>query len=124
MIRKKTVSDKDGNSVVLTQTGEYFGAIGKMTIGAEGITTELLTMDDLKDLTPDAEVKAIEDAKRVNKAVLIHVCTKKGIGYGPAEKNPSKFHGTPPFDIETGMPKKAGKKPSYTDTFSSAMLPC
>ena len=72
---------------------------------------------NVKDL-----VKAIGSAKRVNKAVLIHVCTKKGIGYGPAEKNPSKFHGTPPFDIETGMPKKAGKKPSYTDTFSSAML--
>ena len=67
-------------------------------------------------------VKAIGYAKRVNKAVLIHVCTKKGIGYPPAEKNPSKFHGTPPFDIATGQPKKPGKKPSYTDTFSSAML--
>ena len=67
-------------------------------------------------------VKAIGYAKRVNKAVLIHVCTKKGIGYAPAEKNPSKFHGTPPFDIATGQPKKPGKKPSYTDTFSSAML--
>jgi hypothetical protein len=67
-------------------------------------------------------VKAIGYAKRVNKAVLIHVCTKKGIGYGPAEKNPSKFHGTPPFDIATGQPKKPSKKPSYTDTFSSVML--
>ena len=67
-------------------------------------------------------VKAIGYAKRVNKAVLIHVCTKKGIGYGPAEKNPSKFHGTPPFDIATGEPKKKAKKPSYTETFSSAML--
>ena len=67
-------------------------------------------------------VKAIGYAKRVNKAVLIHVCTKKGIGYGPAEKNPSKFHGTPPFDIATGEPKKKAKKPSYRETFSSAML--
>ena len=39
----KEVTDKDGNNVLLTQTGEYFGAIGKMTIGAEGITTELVT---------------------------------------------------------------------------------
>ena len=67
-------------------------------------------------------VKAIGYAKRVNKAVLIPICAKKGIGYAPAEKNPSKFHGTPPFDIATGQPKKPGKKPSYTDTFSSAML--
>lgn len=67
-------------------------------------------------------VKAISSAKRANKAVLIHVCTKKGIGYAPAEKNPSKFHGTPPFDIATGAPKNAGKKPTYTDTFSAAMI--
>ena len=52
-------------------------------------------------------VKAISSAKRANKAVLIHVCTKKGIGYAPAEKNPSKFHGTPPFELATGAPKKA-----------------
>ena len=57
----KTVTDKDGNSVVLTQTGEYFNAIGKMSISvANGtITTELLTS---VDVTPDAEVKAISDA--------------------------------------------------------------
>ena len=58
----EVVLDKEGNEVLLTQTGEYLGAVGKMTLTAEGITTELLTMDDLKDLTPDAEVKAIEDA--------------------------------------------------------------
>ena len=70
-------------------------------------------------------VKAIEDARRLNKAVLIHVCTKKGIGYGPAEKDPSRFHGTPPFEIETGEPvRTAGpeKKKTYTDVFSSTML--
>ena len=40
----KEVSDKDGNTVILTQTGEYFGAVGKMTITAEGeISTELMT---------------------------------------------------------------------------------
>ncbi|MDO5133796.1 MAG: 1-deoxy-D-xylulose-5-phosphate synthase [Eubacteriales bacterium] len=67
-------------------------------------------------------VKAIEDAKRVNKAVLIHVCTQKGKGYGPAEKNPSRFHGTPPFDIRTGEPLRPAKEPSYTKVFSGAML--
>ena len=67
-------------------------------------------------------VKAIEAAKRVNKAVLIHVCTRKGKGYGPAEKRPARFHGTPPFAIRTGKPLKPDKKDSYTDVFSSAVM--
>lgn len=70
-------------------------------------------------------VKAVEIARRLNKAVLIHVCTRKGIGYSPAEKDPSRFHGTPPFEIETGDPvRKADgeKKKTYTDIFSSTML--
>ena len=58
----KAVTDKGGNTVILTQTGEYFGAVGKMTISDNGITTELLTAEDLATITPDAEVKAIEDA--------------------------------------------------------------
>ena len=66
--------------------------------------------------------KSIEVAKRVNKAVLIHVCTKKGKGYLPAERKPSQFHGTPPFVVKTGQPAKAAKAESYTDVFSSEML--
>ena len=65
---------------------------------------------------------AIEDAKRVNKAVLIHVCTKKGYGYMPAEENPAKFHGTPPFSVDTGEPLVPGKGKSYSAVFSSLML--
>ena len=54
----KVVADKDGNEVLLTQTGEYFGAIGKMTITAEGtISTELVTSVE----GSDAAVKAIKD---------------------------------------------------------------
>ena len=52
---------------------------------------------DLKTLT-----KTLNEAKRVNHAVLVHVVTKKGKGYLPAETNPSKFHGTGPFDVTTG----------------------
>ena len=61
-IPMKKVDDKDGNTVILTQTGEYFNAVGKMTISADGIETELLTAEDLANITPKAEVKAIEDA--------------------------------------------------------------
>ena len=66
--------------------------------------------------------RAIERAKHVNKAVLIHVCTKKGKGYTPAEKHPSRFHGTSPFEIETGLPKNPKKKAAYTDVFSTVMI--
>jgi len=59
----KEIKDKAGNTVVYTQQGEYLSAVGQMTIAADGkITTKLLTADDLADVTPDAEVKAIEDA--------------------------------------------------------------
>lgn len=65
--------------------------------------------------------RVFSEAKRVKGAVLVHVLTKKGCGYEPAEKNPSKFHGTEPFVIETGMPKKKKEKPNYTDIFSAAI---
>ena len=59
----KEVQDKNGNTVVLTQTGSYLETLGKMTIATDGtITTQLLTAEDLSSVTPDAEVKAIEDA--------------------------------------------------------------
>ena len=50
-------------------------------------------------------VKVLNEAKRVDHAVLVHVLTKKGKGYAPAEKNPARFHGPGPFHIETGEPK-------------------
>ena len=67
-------------------------------------------------------MKSIEDAKRVNKAVLIHVCTKKGKGYLPAERKPAQFHGTPPFVVKTGQPAKSEKAETYTDVFGSEVL--
>ena len=54
-------------------------------------------------------------------AVLVHVLTKKGKGYAPAELNPSKFHGIAPFDLKTGEVVGGKKKRSYTDVFSEAM---
>lgn len=50
--------------------------------------------------------------------MLIHVLTKKGKGYEPAEQNPSRFHGVEPFDIETGKNLKEKEHPTYTDIFS------
>lgn len=55
--------------------------------------------------------------------VLMHVVTKKGAGYEPAVRDPERFHGVGPFDIETGadMPKKPGA-PSYTSVFGDALV--
>ena len=65
--------------------------------------------------------KVFSEAKRLNHAVLVHVLTKKGKGYLPAEENPSRFHGTPPFVIETGEAKQTSEKDSYTDIFSKVI---
>ena len=65
--------------------------------------------------------KTLLEAKKLDHAVLVHVITKKGKGYPPAEKNPSKFHGVDPFDLATGQPLKEKKYPSYTEVFSRAL---
>ena len=66
-------------------------------------------------------VRVINDAKRVEGPVLIHAITQKGRGYEPAVKNPTRFHGTEPFDVETGIPKKPHTQASYTDVCSTVM---
>ena len=66
-------------------------------------------------------IKVIEEAKRVKGAVLVHVITQKGKGYGPAEKHPARFHGAEPFDIETGIPSQPRTVANYTDVFSTVM---
>lgn len=66
-------------------------------------------------------VKIFQEAKRVDHAVLVHVITKKGKGYAPAEENPAKFHGLGPFDIETGEPRETDGPDSYTKVFSKVL---
>ncbi len=69
-----------------------------------------------------AMCRLIEEAKRIRHCVLIHVLTKKGRGYDPAERHPARFHGTVPFEIETGLPKVKRTKADYTDIFSTVMI--
>ena len=66
-------------------------------------------------------VKVLNEAKRVDHAVLVHVITEKGKGYRPAEENPSRFHGTGPFDIRTGEPAEKSSTDSYTEVFSKVL---
>ncbi|OGP14281.1 MAG: 1-deoxy-D-xylulose-5-phosphate synthase [Deltaproteobacteria bacterium GWA2_55_10] len=68
-----------------------------------------------------ALVTSLKDVSTVEGPVLLHVLTKKGKGYLPAEADPAAFHGVGPFIRETGRPRKPSK-PSYTNVFSSALL--
>ncbi len=67
-------------------------------------------------------IETLENVKRFDDAVLIHVLTKKGKGYKPAEDNPSLFHGVGPFEIKSGKVLKGkGGAASYTAVFGSAL---
>lgn len=71
---------------------------------------------DIKGIT-----RLLKEASKVNGPVLVHVMTHKGAGYLPAERHPARFHGTAPFDIETGLPLVPQAKANYTDIFSTVM---
>lgn len=62
----------------------------------------------------------LEWARELNGPVVVHINTIKGKGYPFAEKNPEKFHGVSPFDIETGLPKKASG-PNFSAVFGKAL---
>ncbi len=69
--------------------------------------------------------KNLDFAKRCEMPVLLHVLTQKGKGYPPAEKHPERFHGTGPFDADTGKKKKPdGSNPvsTYQEAFGKALL--
>ena len=65
--------------------------------------------------------RTLREASKVNGAVLVHVLTKKGKGYAPAERHPARFHGAEPFAIDTGLPLKRRTSANYTDIFSTVM---
>ena len=64
--------------------------------------------------------RTIEEAKKIDHAVLVHVLTTKGKGYAPAEKNPAHYHGVSPFDQKTGKALSPSKE-SYTSVFSKTL---
>ncbi len=90
--------------------GMLFEAFGFEYVGPiDGHNVELL-------------METLENVKRFDDAVLIHVLTKKGKGYPPAEANPSLFHGVGPFDVATGKVLKGkGGAASYTYMFGEAL---
>jgi 1-deoxy-D-xylulose-5-phosphate synthase len=89
--------------------GMYFEEIGFKYVGP-------INGHDIEDLE-----YIFKEVKKIDEPILIHVLTKKGKGYKPAEDNPDKFHGASPFDIETGKSLKKKKK-DYSAAFGDKLV--
>jgi 1-deoxy-D-xylulose-5-phosphate synthase len=63
----------------------------------------------------------LERAKKQPGPVLVHVVTRKGMGYAPAMQKPDVFHGVGPYDRATGLPLKKEGPPTYTEVFGQTL---
>ena len=108
-VYKTASAIKDGVRTALVP-GAPFEEMGFRYIGPiDGHSLELLT-------------EVFSQVRQMTGPILVHVHTKKGKGYLPAEEAPEKFHGIGKFDAATGeCPKKEGA-PSYTSVFSDALI--
>lgn len=71
----------------------------------------------------DHLIDTLHNVRKMTKPVLLHVTTKKGKGYAPAERNPTYFHGVGSFEIATGNHVSRKKKPpTYTEVFGNTLV--
>jgi len=71
----------------------------------------------------DYLIENFQNVKKLRGPILIHVITKKGKGYAPAEKNPARFHGVAPFVVETGEAGEDSRNgpPTFTQVFGETL---
>ena len=94
-----------------SRVGDFFRALGLSYVGPV----------DGHDIESLEEVLA--GARRIPGPVVVHVITKKGLGYEPAERDEEKcLHDVGRFDVETGKPLATGARLSYTEAFASAVV--
>jgi 1-deoxy-D-xylulose-5-phosphate synthase len=68
-------------------------------------------------------IHTLKNILNIKGPTLLHVVTKKGKGYLPAESEPVRFHSAGPFEIATGRPKAQYTKPNtYTEVFSNKLV--
>jgi len=69
-------------------------------------------------------IDTFRNVRNISGPVLVHVITKKGKGYPPAENQPERFHGVGPFEVSTGepIPPPAPAPPSYTKVFGESLV--
>ncbi len=73
--------------------------------------------NDINDM-----IEALENVKDIKGPVMLHVVTKKGKGYKPAEEKPTKFHGIGIFDVDTGDSLGSSNTITFTKAFSDALV--
>lgn len=96
----------------LWQGGMWFEELGFYYVGP-------IDGHDLNQLLP--VLKNVRDARQG--PILVHVVTKKGKGYGPAEASDDKYHGVSKFNVITGAQVKApSNAPSYTKVFAESLI--
>lgn len=64
--------------------------------------------------------RAFRQVRDLAVPVVVHVLTRKGRGYGKAERDPARYHGVSPFDVEEGL-GEGGRDGSFTEAFSAAL---
>jgi 1-deoxy-D-xylulose-5-phosphate synthase len=96
--------------LALVTPGFFFESLGFQYVGP-------IDGHDIKEI-----VSTLENVKKIEGPTLVHVLTKKGKGYLPAEQNPIKYHSVTPFHVPTSKPKKE-KTPvaTYTGVFAQAL---
>jgi 1-deoxy-D-xylulose-5-phosphate synthase len=68
-------------------------------------------------------ITTLESVKKLDGPTLVHVLTKKGKGYAPAEQDPIRFHAVTPFHVLSGKAKKEkGPVPTYTEVFGQSLV--
>ncbi len=96
----------------LWQGGAWFEELGFYYIGP-------IDGHDFNHLLP--VLKNVRDAKQG--PILVHVVTRKGKGYGPAEESDDKYHGVSKFNVVTGAQvKPKSNAPSYTKVFGQSLI--
>jgi len=70
----------------------------------------------------DHLLPTLQNCTRLSGPTLLHVITRKGLGFSPAEDDPETWHGLGPYDVKSGLPHKSnGKPPSYTQVFADML---
>ena len=69
-----------------------------------------------------ALISVLEDVKKINRPVVIHITTRKGKGYGYAEDDPHSYHGVGSFSVDGGIGQGSISHKNFTESFSNCLL--
>jgi 1-deoxy-D-xylulose-5-phosphate synthase len=114
------------NEVGLRQTTSSLESDGRGGFGSPVIFEEMgiryLGPIDGHDLP--LLISTLEFARTCDHPIVIHILTQKGKGFDAALKSPEKFHGTGPYDVQTGdlLPAKPGTPPNYQDVMGQTLV--